>query len=202
VLLPYTAEGVAFEGARHPEALKQTRRFYPHRAMGEGQFIALFKKNASDEKPRFSYPDASVRLNKTEEKTVYEFLENVLSDEGLFLVKNNFSLVKHKDSVFLKNALPLPPRFVYMAGVCIGELTKGRIEPHHQFFSAFGDLFARKESLALESEALAKYLRGETFETTLSNGYASVLVNGCALGGIKAVNGTAKNHYPKGLRIH
>ena len=31
-------------------------------------------------------------------------------------------------------------------------------------------------------------------------GWAVVLIDGCILGGIKAVNGTAKNHYPKGLR--
>ena len=201
-LLPYTAEGVVFDGARNPDALKKTRRFYPHLAMGEGQYVALFRKGENEKQPSFSYPDAALRLNKAEERLVFEFLENVLTREGCLLLKNSFSLVKHKDSVFLKNALPLPPRFVYMAGVCIGEITKERIEPHHQFFSAFGNLFARKEMLSLESEALAKYLRGETFETLLSNGYAAVLVDGCALGGIKAVNGTAKNHYPKGLRLH
>ena len=165
-------------------------------------FFILLRKEENEEKPRYAYTDASLHLNKAEERLVYEFLENVLTREGFSLLKNSFSLVKHKNSVFLKNALPLPPRFVYMAGVCVGEITKERIEPHHQFFSAFGNLFARKEMLSLESEALAKYLRGETFETLLSNGYAAVLVDGCALGGIKAVNGTAKNHYPKGLRLH
>ncbi len=201
-LLPYTAEGVVFEGARHPEALKHTRRFYPHVAMGEGQFIALFKKKENGERPRFTYADAAVSLNKAEEKLVYEFLKNVLTHDGFSLVKNSFSLVKHKESVFLKKSFPFPPRFVYMPGVCLGEITKGRIEPHHQFFSAFGDLFIRKEMISLESDALTKYLRGETFETALSNGYAAVLADGCALGGIKAVNGIAKNHYPKGLRLH
>ena len=32
------------------------------------------------------------------------------------------------------------------------------------------------------------------------NGYAAILADGCTLGGVKAVGGVAKNHYPKGLR--
>ena len=50
------------------------------------------------------------------------------------------------------------------------------------------------------SESLAKYLHGEEIETDCANGWAVVTVDGCAVGGAKVVNGTAKNHYPKGLR--
>ena len=66
---------------------------------------------------------------------------------------------------------------------------------------AFGDNFKRKIELSRDSAELQKYLRGEEIETNLKNGWAAVLVDGCTVGGAKIVNGTAKNHYPKGLRI-
>ena len=46
-----------------------------------------------------------------------------------------------------------------------------------------------------------RYLHGEEIKTNISNGWAVVTVNGCAIGGAKVVSGIAKNHYPKGLRI-
>ena len=37
--------------------------------------------------------------------------------------------------------------------------------------------------------------------TNPDNGWGVLTVEGCPLGGFKAVDGTLKNHYPKGLRI-
>ena len=56
-----------------------------------------------------------------------------------------------------------------------------------------------------DGELIAKYLHGETIEwsdfaTDRKNGYGVVLIDGCAVGGIKSVDGVAKNLYPKGLR--
>ena len=201
-LLPYTAEGIAFEGSLYPDSLRLTRRFYPHHAMGEGQYIALLKKREAVGTPSLGYKDAAQSLSKLEEELVRAFLAGVLSEEGQNFVKSTFQLIKFKDSVFLKNPLPLPPHNVYAPGICVGTLTKGRLEPHHQLFSAFGHCFLRKEELSAEGDTVKKYLRGETFTSSLENGYAAVLVEGCALGGIKVVGGVAKNHYPKGLRLH
>jgi NOL1/NOP2/fmu family ribosome biogenesis protein len=58
--------------------------------------------------------------------------------------------------------------------------------------------------LALEqdSEDVKKYFRGETLEADgLKNGWCLVCMDGFPIGLGKAVNGTVKNHYPKGLRI-
>lgn len=201
-LIPYTAEGIAFEGALHPDALRLTRRFYPHIAMGEGQYIALFKKRGEAEESTVRLRDVPVSLSKDEQRTVTAFFDSVLDKEGQGIIQKAFQLVRFKESVFLKNAIPMPPRSVYMPGVCVGTLVKGRIEPHHQFFSAFGKYFQRKEHFSKDTPLLQRYLRGETFPSMLANGYAAVLVEGCALGGIKVSSGVAKNHYPKGLRLH
>ena len=87
------------------------------------------------------------------------------------------------------------------AGVTIGEVRKNYILPHHQFFMAMGDKFKRKIDLLADSTEISKYLHGEEFDVNCENGWAVVTVNGCSVGGVKVVNGRAKNHYPKGLRI-
>ena len=86
-------------------------------------------------------------------------------------------------------------------GITIGEVRKNYLQPHHQFFMGMGDSFKRKIDLSPVSDEIKKYLHGEEFATSCPNGWAVVTVNGCALGGAKVVNGRAKNHYPKGLRI-
>ena len=41
----------------------------------------------------------------------------------------------------------LPSFATFMSGVILGEVKKGNFFPHHQFFSAYGDLFLRKVNL-------------------------------------------------------
>ena len=89
----------------------------------------------------------------------------------------------------------------FMCGVTIGEIAKNYIKPHHQFFMAMGKDFKRKIELSADSEEIKKYLHGEEFETSCENGWAVVMVDSCAAGGVKVSGGKAKNHYPKGLRI-
>ena len=66
---------------------------------------------------------------------------------------------------------------------------------------ALGEKFKRKINLSVESDELSKYLHGEEFDIDCPNGWAVVMVDGCAVGGVKVSNGRAKNHYPKGLRV-
>ena len=53
---------------------------------------------------------------------------------------------------------------------------------------------------SIEDERLEKYLRGETVDCDIPNGWCVVCVHGLPVGLGKAVNGTIKNHLPKGLR--
>ena len=86
----------------------------------------------------------------------------------------------------------------FSCGVTIGEVRKNYIQPHHQFFMALGPKFRRRVELA--GEDLERYLHGEEISVDGPNGWAVVTTHGCTLGGVKIVNGRAKNHYPKGLR--
>ena len=90
----------------------------------------------------------------------------------------------------------------------MGKLVKGRVEPHHHFYSAFGKQFRRRLVLDANDPRVARYLGGEEIDCAdmvggaLANGYAAVLLKNAPMGGGKAVAGRMKNHYPKGLRNH
>ena len=88
------------------------------------------------------------------------------------------------------------------AGVRLGEVKNGRFIPDHALAVAlFAEQCKNKVSFPLGSEAVEKYLRGETVESEgAQNGWCLVCVEGYPLGWGKAVNGVIKNHYPKGLR--
>lgn len=179
------------------DGLNDARRFYPHRTKGEGQFIALMKK---DEKcgnlPTILYKENIKPPSKEEITILNKFISDNIS-EGL-----NGRIIKWGESLaLLSHDLPLPPYSVFMPGVMLGEVKKGNFFPHHQLFSAFGTRFKRQENLTRDDVRTEKYLRGEEIEATISdNGWCAVLYEGVPLGGGKISNGKVKNHYPKGLR--
>lgn len=193
-IINITANGVNFEGLSHD--MRASRRFYPHVSPGEGQFVALMQR-ASDADPIPARADNAGALSKKDAQTVQEFLAQALERVP------DHRLVQIRDDIYLAPNVPLPPRGVYAAGVCVGTLQKGRLVPHHQFFSAYGTDFRRKLDLAQNDPRVAAYLRGEEIaapELSGENGFAALLYEGAPLGGGKAVDGRLKNHYPKGLR--
>ncbi len=189
-----TAGGINFVGCVHDMTL--CRRFYPHLSRGEGQFIALLQKSseghASAPQNGFGTP-----LSKKDAQTVWDFLEDSL------LELPRGQLLQWRDVIYLAPDAPAPAHGVFAAGVCVGTLQKGRLLPHHHFFSAYGKLFRRALSLKEGDARIERYLHGEEIdvpELRETGGFAAVLYEGAPLGGGKAVNGRLKNHYPKGLR--
>ena len=108
---------------------------------------------------------------------------------------------------YLGRDVALPPYGVFASGVCVGEMNGKRFLPHHQLFSAFGTEFLRRVELASSDGETEAYLKGMEIAVGdklrsegKAEGWAAVLVDGCALGGGKVSLGVCKNHYPKGLR--
>ena len=184
-----TADGVQFKTCKC-ENIEYARRFYPHIAKGEGQFMALLhnKNDVKSEIPQ------NVKLQKTD-KCVFDFLDSVLTDYN----KENVTMY-NGNPAYISPLIDMKKGTAFSFGVTIGEIRKNYIQPHHQFFMAFGNKFKRKIELNLESPELKAYLHGEEISTSCDNGWAVVTVCGCAVGGSKVVSGKAKNHYPKGLR--
>ncbi len=183
-----TCDGVRFEGCKC-ENIHFARRFYPHKAKGEGQFMAVLHHKG--EKVLNNFGSIISKPNKI----VTDFLDGTLTDYN-----PDFFCEYNGRPVYYNNRLPIKDGQAFCCGVTIGEIKKNYILPHHQFFMALGANFKRKIDLKLDSDELSKYLHGEEFDTDSENGWAVVTVDGITLGGVKVSGGRAKNHYPKGLR--
>ena len=198
-LVAASSDGIVPEGSRR-EDLKLTRRFYPHKNEGEGQYVALMKKA---EKPGFSptilYKDGAKSPTKQECAVVEKFFRDnfktvprgrlIKQGEGIALVEHN---------------LPIPARSVFMPGIMIGEVRGSNLFPHHQLFSALGKDMLRQVELRAGDARVEKYLRGEEISADNSSlcGWVCITYEGAPLGGGKVSGGRIKNHYPKGLRSH
>ncbi len=194
-----TADGIVCDPAVPSLAL--CRRFYPHRSAGEGQFIALLQRDEDTEYSARPVKDAAVQLAKAERTVAEDFLKETLGHTYPALYMCG-SYVTHYP---VHELLPLPPFGVVSAGAVIGEVRKGRMVPHHHFFTAYGTACKNRLILALDDTAVAQYLAGEEpdIDPALHGTVAVCLGAGDAvlsLGGGKAVGGKLKNHYPKGLR--
>ena len=193
----HTADGIVFEGA-HSEKLSLARRFYPHRSPGEGQFLALLRRNDGDPpKKTVLFEDTAKGLGRDEQAAISDLFKKNLAE------KPNGRVVKIGENlVIISHGYPIPPRSVFSAGVLLGTVEKGILHPAHQFFSAYGDLFLRAEELKVGDERITKYLHGEEIEArdASDGGYCAVKYEGATIGGGKVSLGRIKNHYPKGLR--
>ncbi len=185
-----TCDGIFFDGCKCSN-INFARRFYPHKAKGEGQFMAVLHNTNP---ATFNTVKASNNTAKID-KMVFDFLDDVLLDYN-----KEYVTIYNGNPVYFTPDFKLKDGSAFSCGVTIGEVKKNYIQPHHQLFMALGKFFKRKIELTSDSKQLKKYLHGEEIPCDLKNGWAVVTVDGCALGGAKVVNGIAKNHYPKGLR--
>lgn len=190
--LPARLQAVSSPGVDMPNA----RRFYPHKAAGEGQFVALLKR--SDEGVRRespAFPDGREVIPYEELNVLRDFLESVMEKCG------DLTLCKYGKYLYCAS-MPVAKENVFSAGVTLGTVEKRRFVPHHQLFKCFGGRFLRKLELSPNDKRVAQYLSGAEIDCDLPDGWAAVLLCGLPLGGIKVSGGRGKNHYPKGLRVN
>ena len=215
-----TSDGINFEGA--VANMRLCRRFYPHISRGEGQFIALLRRNCAknirqnDEKEKNKTGKQRKGQVRQKAKISREEVDSIAAARAFLddnLVYNpadepNKKLVYLGGRVYLCPDIPLLEYGVFAAGVCVGELERGRFVPHHQLFSAYGLSFKRKMELSPDDKRLLDYLRGLEISAdgmvkdlgSSDSGYVAVLCDGAPIGGGKASGSVCKNHYPKGLR--
>ena len=189
-----TKGGVSFPEAAEKN-LEFTRRFYPHISNGEGQFIALFKRNTTN-MPTFLYKDST----KPPKKETLEIVERFFRDN--LKERPSGRVAMHGDNIVLiSHNYPIPPYSVFSSGVLIGEIKGKTLIPSHQFYSAYGCYFIRQENIT-DDAAAYKYLSGEQIPASFNDaGICAVLYHGVPLGGGKMSGGNINNHYPKGLRF-
>ena len=173
------------------------RRIYPHKNVGEGQYVAVFEKEYIENVvPPFQ------RSNLWKLKVREENIFKKWCNENL----NAFDceVKSHNDSIFACPNFDVNTREIFTLnyGVLLGKIEKERFVPNHNFFTAFGKNFKNQINLTFGDDNITKYLNGESLILeNARNGYGVILVDGFVLGGVKISNDRANNLYPKHLRI-
>ena len=174
--------------------LVKQEKLYPHKIKGEGHFVALFEKTDGEEEK--SLRPLKPAVCRASEQAYRDFEKTALHFTAKNLHEANGVLYALPDGVFDWKGLQ-----VLRVGMRLGEVKNGRFEPNHSLALALKkEEFKNTVDFAETDSRVEKYLRGETVEGEIKNGWCAVCVEGYPLGWGKAVNGVIKNHYPKGLR--
>ena len=194
-------EAVSAFLARHPEFAPEavdapwftpgpqaTYRMWPHKLLGEGHFGAVLRKLEGDE--------TEIPLEKGQPlpKPWLSFAKEagVNLPEGIGLCFG--------DRLYLAplGTPALPGLRVLRAGLELGTLKKGRIDPAHAL-ALWGKDFAQSVDFAADGPEIQAYLHGEVLPGK-AKGWCLVTVDGYSIGWGKGDGAQLKNHYPKGLR--
>lgn len=184
---------------KHPEMrLLKTEKIYPHKVAGEGHFAALFEKAEKTGEWDTRIKECKLWCSREAEKAYRGFEKDFF--QGKFAAR--FYEAGGILYDIPENAFDWKGLNVLRVGVRLGEVKNGRFEPSHSLALCAKRQDCRRVVDMLESdERVEKYLRGESIEIgEIGNGWCLVCVHGYPVGLGKAVNGTLKNHYPKGLR--
>ena len=168
------------------------RRAYPHKGVGEGHFVAVLRK-VSSECPTPSKLNPWQKPDPRSDKVAGKALEEIFGAVPAYRWWNGYVVLPPQGEAIPQKGLT--------AGVKLGQVENGRFLPHHALWRCLAEACKLRLDLPAGDPRVAKYLRGETIEADLPNGWGVLLVEGCPLGGFKAVDGVLKNHYPKGLRV-
>lgn len=174
--------------------LKKAVRLFPHRIEGDGHFACLLRRKDGDVNERVGESQLS-RLSKNQSGYWQDFSSRVLKvdwgEDRLRVVGDRLYFIPHKAPDFDRL------RSVHY-GVWLGLFKKDRFEPAHPFALYLKpDEIQNRVSLAADSPRLAAYLRGESIPGEAA-GWTVVCVDGFPIGWGKGVQGTLKNHFPRG----
>ncbi|MDE6104412.1 MAG: NOL1/NOP2/sun family putative RNA methylase [Clostridia bacterium] len=177
----------------HPEfKLIKMQKLLPHEVKGEGHFFAVMqKKNGARAEVKSRKPvikESTLKLYREwEAQTLNIKAENIYCDNGRV-----YSYL---------NDLPEVHGLHIDEGVYFGETCDGkRFEPSHRIAMCLKA--DEVKHIEVDEATALKSLRGLTFDCAeREKGWRVVSFMGYPLGWCKAVNGVAKNHLPKGLRI-
>lgn len=185
--------------AAKPE-LSGAVRLFPHRLNGEGHFACLLQR-AGDPEPEY-YPSNAARPGRKTEKPDLRLWRSFAADVLAVELDENRLKVAGERLYYVPDTTPDFGRLrIVHGGVWLGSFKKERFEPAHPL-ALFLKPGQAKNVFALSagSRELAAYLRGETLETDVS-GWAVVTVDGFPIGWGKGVQGTLKNHFPRGWMV-
>ena len=169
----------------------KVRRIFPM-DQGEGHFVAKMKKNSSTGTAKRKTVKPALLPDY-----VVKFLNDQLTDwSDMHFMMDQDRLMMMKHEFIQLNRIP-----VVRQGICVGQIVKNRLEPHHHFYISAMLTERMKRTADLNEEQLQKYCSGETVQTEGQKGYVCLMYQGYPVGFGKSDGLVIKNKYPKGLRI-
>lgn len=177
--------------------LGKAARLWPHRQAGDGHFVAKLRRTEGATPARVYQPFTPVPGGT---RALWrEFVSVALTGDPV----PDLVLVAQGEQLYaLPKQLPrLSGLSLLRAGLWLGTLKKGRLEPSHALVLALTSHGAqRRLELAPDDPRLARYLAGDVLEAAGEDGWLIVTVAGFPIGWGKRSQGIVKNRYPKGLR--
>lgn len=174
--------------------LVSMKKLLPHKVRGEGHFCAVLEKTGGGRKdlPLLNFSVRDKKLLKVYREWERETLN--ISIDRVMQSGNNFYYIPDGSPDLAGS------RFKYNEGIFLGQVSPDgkRFEPSHTLAMSLKNNEAA--CIPVDEKTARDYLRGITFGTSCS-GWKVVTYLNYPLGWCKGVNGTAKNHLPKGLRI-
>jgi NOL1/NOP2/sun family putative RNA methylase len=162
---------------------------YPHQLRGEGHFLARMRRGAGGESERSRLP-----LEGAEQRYLQFARENLVSYAPAgFWTQGEWLYAPPEGTPDVRGLK------VLRAGVQVGRLLPGRMEPAHALALALRPEQAIRREAVGREDAL-RFLAGEALEGEMK-GWGLVTYRGFALGWGKGSDGQIKNHIPKGLRV-
>lgn len=173
--------------------LIEQHKLLPHIVRGEGHFVALMQKNSGEGECKVK----PLRPNTPEKRVaIYREFER----KFLKVSFNNLHIVGDELYSLPENCPTFDGLQILRAGILLGEFKGDRFEPAHSLAMCLKAEEAN--SIEVEEKTALNYLKGLTFEYSENkSGWCLVTYLNYPLGWCKAVNGIAKNHLPKGIRI-
>ncbi|MBQ6654803.1 MAG: RNA methyltransferase [Erysipelotrichaceae bacterium] len=160
------------------------RRAFPWQG-GEGHFVAKMIRTSEVCQARLR------QLSCSHDKTVDAFLKEVGREDLKYTVINDRVYVSSQPLYDLNAA-------VLRQGILLGELIKGRLEPHHHFFISFPGL--KNTCEITDADELSRWLKGESLFRNAPRGYLQITYRQVPIGFSKSDGSQLKNRLPKGLR--
>jgi 16S rRNA C967 or C1407 C5-methylase (RsmB/RsmF family)/NOL1/NOP2/fmu family ribosome biogenesis protein len=180
-------------------ALERAVRLWPHKAPGEGHFIAILRRSSkAPEQPSILDLLRPAPIPEAAARDFASFCAQTLDwqppQARLALIGSYLYL--------LPDALPdLKGLRLVHWGWWLGTAKKNRFEPSHSFAMGLrAQDVIRQIPLSMHDPDLRRYLRGEVLTSAGPDGWVLVTVDGYPLGWAKRVQGRLKSNLPSWLR--
>lgn len=202
--------------------LQATIRIWPHKAKGEGHYMAVLKKENGEIKTLAVRPDGRLPIDREEWQNFEAFINDTLKEDkakellgrskGDYLLFGGQLYLLPEEAKGLFGKKGVDGLRLLRPGLHMGTFKKKRFEPSHGLALFLKPLDVKQcRNLTLQNAGEYKeavdYIKGMSLNPGSAcpdegqyQGWVLIAVDGLSLGWAKAAGNFLKNHYPRGLR--